>query len=87
MRLRKMDGWSGANLPRTVGRGAVDRTCDWCITRSPAVPITGFDQAPDFIIPDELNPVALIEAKLTEDDGRPATRSRVCSGSRTLRES
>jgi hypothetical protein len=31
--------------------------------------ITGFDQAPDFIIPDEFNPVALIEAKLTEDDG------------------
>lgn len=31
--------------------------------------INGFDQAPDFIIPDEFNPVALIEAKLTEDDG------------------
>ena len=31
--------------------------------------ITGFDQAPDFIIPDEFNPAALIEAKLTEDDG------------------
>src|SRR5262249_48056080 len=31
--------------------------------------ITGFDQTPDFIIPDEFNPVALIEAKLTEDDG------------------
>ena len=31
--------------------------------------IPGFDQAPDFIIPDEWTPVALIEAKLTEDDG------------------
>jgi hypothetical protein len=31
--------------------------------------IPGFDQAPDFIIPDEFTPVALIEAKLTEDDG------------------
>ncbi len=31
--------------------------------------INGFDQAPDFIIPDEFNPVAIIEAKLTEDDG------------------
>src|SRR5712671_4330084 len=31
--------------------------------------IPGFDQAPDFIIPDEFTPVALIEAKLAEDDG------------------
>jgi hypothetical protein len=31
--------------------------------------ITGFDQAPDFIIPDEFNPAVVIEAKLTEDDG------------------
>jgi hypothetical protein len=31
--------------------------------------ITGFDQAPDFIIPSEFNPRVVIEAKLTEDDG------------------
>src|SRR5438477_4126435 len=31
--------------------------------------IPGFDQAPDFIIPDEFNPKIVIEAKLTEDDG------------------
>ncbi len=31
--------------------------------------IPGFDQAPDFIIPDEFNPQILIEAKITEDDG------------------
>jgi hypothetical protein len=31
--------------------------------------IPGFDQAPDFIVPDEFTPAALIEAKLTEDDG------------------
>ena len=31
--------------------------------------IIGFDQAPDFIIPDEFNPKVIIEAKLTEDDG------------------
>ena len=31
--------------------------------------VTGFDQAPDFIIPDEFNPAVVIEAKLTEDDG------------------
>jgi hypothetical protein len=30
--------------------------------------IPGFDQAPDFIIPDEFAPIALIEANLTEDD-------------------
>lgn len=31
--------------------------------------VAGFDQAPDFIIPDEFNPQIVIEAKLTEDDG------------------
>lgn len=31
--------------------------------------LTGFDQAPDFIVPDEFNPQIVIEAKLTEDDG------------------
>ena len=31
--------------------------------------IEGFDQAPDFIIPDEWNPQIVIEAKITEDDG------------------
>lgn len=31
--------------------------------------VTGFDQAPDFIVPDEFNPHVVIEAKITEDDG------------------
>lgn len=31
--------------------------------------IPGFDQAPDFIVPDEFQPRVIIEAKLTEDDG------------------
>ena len=31
--------------------------------------IPGFDQAPDFIVPDEFSPRTVIEAKLTEDDG------------------
>ena len=31
--------------------------------------IEGFDQAPDFIIPDEWNPRIVIEAKSAEDDG------------------
>jgi hypothetical protein len=31
--------------------------------------LAGFDQAPDFIIPDEFSPRVIIEAKITEDDG------------------
>lgn len=31
--------------------------------------IKGFDQTPDFIIPNEFNPQVVIEAKITEDDG------------------
>lgn len=31
--------------------------------------IPGFGQAPDFCIPDEISPVAVIEAKITSDDG------------------
>jgi hypothetical protein len=31
--------------------------------------VAGFDQAPDFIVPDEWNPQVVIEAKVTEDDG------------------
>ena len=31
--------------------------------------VPGFDQAPDFFVPNEFNPSVVIEAKLTEDDG------------------
>jgi len=31
--------------------------------------LPGFDQAPDFVVPNEFNPHIVIEAKLTEDDG------------------
>src|SRR5262245_58674671 len=31
--------------------------------------VQGFDQAPDFIIPDEFAPLVVIEAKVAEDDG------------------
>jgi hypothetical protein len=31
--------------------------------------VSGFEQAPDFIIPDEFDPRVVIEAKFTEDDG------------------
>ena len=31
--------------------------------------LPGFDQVPDFVVPNEFNPQIVIEAKLTEDDG------------------
>lgn len=31
--------------------------------------VPGFEQAPDFIVPDELSPQVVIEAKITSDDG------------------
>ena len=31
--------------------------------------LAGFDQAPDFVVPNEFNPQIVIEAKLAEDDG------------------
>ena len=48
--------------------------------------IRGFDQAPDFIIPDEFTPVALIEAKLTEDDGTARDKVTRVQRLRTLRD-
>jgi hypothetical protein len=48
--------------------------------------IPGFDQAPDFIIPDEFTPVALIEAKLTEDDGTARDKVTRVQRLRTLRD-
>jgi hypothetical protein len=48
--------------------------------------IVGFDQAPDFIIPDEFNPIAVIEAKLTEDDGTARDKVARVQRLRTLRD-
>ncbi|RME90373.1 MAG: hypothetical protein D6766_13340 [Verrucomicrobia bacterium] len=48
--------------------------------------IPGFDQAPDFIIPDEFAPVAIIEAKLTEDDGTARDKVARVQRLRTLRD-
>ena len=48
--------------------------------------IHGFDQAPDFIIPDEFNPAAVIEAKLTEDDGTARDKVARVQRLRTLRD-
>jgi hypothetical protein len=48
--------------------------------------ITGFDQAPDFIVPDEFNPSVVIEAKLTEDDGTARDKATRVQRLRTLRD-
>jgi hypothetical protein len=48
--------------------------------------IAGFDQAPDFIIPDEFNPAAIIEAKLAEDDGTARDKVSRVQRLRTLRD-
>ena len=53
-------------------------------TRAQRIP--GFDQAPDFIVPDEYTPVALIEAKLTEDDGTARDKVARVQRLRTLRD-
>jgi len=48
--------------------------------------IVGFDQAPDFIVPDEFNPSVVIEAKLTEDDGTARDKVTRVQRLRTLRD-
>jgi hypothetical protein len=48
--------------------------------------IAGFDQAPDFIIPDEFNPTVIIEAKLSEDDGTARDKVARVQQLRNLRE-
>ena len=53
-------------------------------TRAERIP--GFDQTPDFIIPDEFAPVALIEAKLAEDDGTARDKVARVQRLRTLRD-
>jgi hypothetical protein len=40
-----------------------------------AARVSGFDQAPDFVVPDEFSPQVVIEAKVTEDDG--TTRDKI----------
>ena len=48
--------------------------------------ITGFDQAPDFIVPNEFNPAVIIEAKLTEDDGTARDKVARVQNLRALRD-
>ncbi len=48
--------------------------------------VVGFDQAPDFIVPDEFAPVAVIEAKLAEDDGTARDKIARVQRLRALRD-
>ena len=48
--------------------------------------INGFDQAPDFTVPNELNPAVIIEAKLTEDDGTARDKVARVQNLRSLRD-
>ncbi len=48
--------------------------------------VSGFEQAPDFIIPEEFTPVAIVEAKLTEDDGTARDKVARIQRLRTLRD-
>jgi len=48
--------------------------------------VPGFDQAPDLIVPDEFTPIAVIEAKLTEDDGTARDKVSRVQRLRTLRD-
>ncbi len=48
--------------------------------------ITGFDQVPDFIVPNEFNSALIIEAKLTEDDGTARDTVARVKNLRSLRD-
>jgi hypothetical protein len=48
--------------------------------------VEGFDQAPDFIVPDEFNPQIVIEAKITEDDGTARDKVTRIQHLRTISE-
>jgi hypothetical protein len=48
--------------------------------------INGFDQAPDFIVPNEFNPAVIIEAKLTEDDGTARDKVARVQNLRAIRD-
>lgn len=48
--------------------------------------VPGFDQAPDFFIPDEFSPAILIEAKITGDDGTARDKTTRISHLAELRD-
>ena len=53
----------------TAIEGMLTRSCVSYRKTKRAKRLSGFDQAPDFVIPDEFSPQVVIEAKITEDDG------------------
>lgn len=58
----------GDNLESAIEEVLAQASISFRKTRR-AERLAGFDQAPDFIIPDEFSPKVIIEAKITEDDG------------------
>lgn len=77
----------GGGLEAAIEQRLADRGVPFRKTKR-AEKLSGFDQAPDFIVPDEFNPSVVIEAKLTEDDGTARDKvtrvqhlSQIASGS------
>src|SRR5205823_949284 len=58
----------GAKLEVRVEESLTSAGISYRKTRR-AEKVTGFDQAPDFIVPDEFAPKVVIEAKVAENDG------------------
>lgn len=63
-----VSGLVGDNLESAIEEAMAQKGVGFRKTRR-AERIVGFDQAPDFIVPDEFSPKVVIEAKVTEDDG------------------
>jgi hypothetical protein len=63
-----VSGMIGDNLEGIIEEAMMHKGISFRKTRR-AERIPGFDQAPDFIIPDEFSPKVVIESKITEDDG------------------
>ena len=57
------------DLVENAVRGVLSRSKISFQATANAEELVGFDQAPDFVIPNEQNPQIVIEAKLSEDDG------------------
>ena len=57
------------NIVENVIEGVLSRAGISSRKTNLAERLPGFDQAPDFVIPNEFNPRLVIEAKLAEDDG------------------
>jgi len=63
-----VSGLIGDSLEVRIEQAMTDSGISYRKTKR-AERIVGFDQAPDFIVPDEFSPKVVIEAKISEDDG------------------